>query len=125
MHRQCRQYLGRWEWDVQEEADWVVNTLPTQRRAERYQMIVVNPQDVVGLKGRGETLGEHLVDPTVGRPSLPTVLCKVHTIVEDRPEHAIGEFEIITLVVGALQIDQHAGEPSLAVHACRAPTARP
>src|SRR5271165_3558216 len=30
--------------------------------------------------GRGETFGEHLVDPTVGRPSLSTVLCEVHTI---------------------------------------------
>src|SRR5208282_1925174 len=120
VHRQRREHLGRREGDMQEEPDWVVDTQPTQCRAERYHVIVVNPQNVVGLESRGETFGEHLVDPTVGRPSLSTVLCEVHTIVEYRPEHAIGEFEIITLVVGAFQIDEHAGEPSLAVDARRA-----
>src|SRR5262249_45364488 len=120
VHRQCRQYLGSWEWDVQKEANWVVDTPPTQRRAERYHVIVVDPQNVVGLEGRVETLGEHLVDPAIGRPALPPVLCEIHAIVEDRPEDAIGKLEVITLVIGALQIDQHAGEPSFAMHPSRA-----
>src|SRR6516162_7163594 len=60
VHPQCRQYLGRRERDVQEEANRVVNTKPTQRRPERYHVIVVDPQNVVGLERGSNTLGEHL-----------------------------------------------------------------
>src|SRR5262249_46540477 len=78
------------------------------------------PQNIVGLKRRSETLGEHLVDPAIGRPSLPPVLGKVHTVVEDRPEHAVSEFEVIALIIGALQIDNHTDQPSFALYAGRA-----
>jgi len=103
-----------------EEANRVIDPLPTQRRAERYHVIIVHPENIVGREGRDETLGEDLVDPAIGRPSFPAVLREVHTVVEDRPQHGIGEFEIITLVIAALQIDKHAGEPSFAVNARRA-----
>ena len=113
--RERRQYLGRWKGNVQEKTKWVVDAEPTQGCTHRDHVIVVDPHEIVGSENRREALGEHFVDPAVGRPLFPAVLGEVDSVMEDRPQNAIGKLEIVTAVIRPLEIDQRLEEVAVAL----------
>ena len=63
--RQLRQQLA--EHAVQEEAQPKVRPVSAQLLAQRYEMVVVHPDQIVILKVREQHCCEKLVDPSIAR----------------------------------------------------------
>ena len=83
--RDGEQKVRRRAGDMQEEAERILVTARAQFPGERDQVIIVNPDQVVGLEELGELVGEQSVHPEVARKVRPTELRQIHAIVQDRP----------------------------------------
>lgn len=101
-----------------EKSDRVADAQSPQRLGDKDKVIIVNPDDVVGLQQGSETGCEQFVHAPVGRPGLAVEFGQVDAVMEERPERAIGEGEIKALIVRALKIDQHAGDPAVMLDDC-------
>ena len=97
--RQRREDLGRREGDVEEEADRVGHLPLAQIGGERDELVVVHPDRVVGVEERRDLLGEAPVDGEIGRFRAGAQIGEVEPVVEERPEAAVGEAEIIAVVL--------------------------
>ena len=99
---QRRQQIRTREGDVEKETDARLTAEIAQIGAERHEMIIVDPDEIVGLKMRHQGVGELLVHPQI---ALIIVLLETHEIgavMEQRPDHAVGEAEVKGLVVNRL-----------------------
>ena len=85
MHRQRLQDVRRGARRVQEKADAVAVTARAQFPAEKHQMVVVHPDDVVLADKRAQAVGELPVDADIAAGVGARKLLHVATIVEDRP----------------------------------------
>ena len=77
-----------------------------QLLAERDQVIVVHPDQVVGLDQRRDRLGEALVDPLVAAGEAAVIFGQVDPVVEERPQGAVGVAVIIFVDVLLLEVDR-------------------
>jgi hypothetical protein len=84
------QELRRGPWDVEEKADAVPAGATPQCVAQRDQVIVVNPDEIVPTDQRGEAVGKSFVDPLVPDRGRALVFGQVEPVVKQRPERGIG-----------------------------------
>ncbi len=110
MRRQRVENFRRWERNVQEEANAVINALLTQRSSERQQMIIVDPQGVVRLNQRLQALCQHLVDAAVTVPGFALELHQIETVVERGPDYGIGELTVVEIVIVLAQRQRGVGD---------------
>jgi hypothetical protein len=148
--RQSPQRLDVRERHVQEEPDRARDAELAQAGAERDQLVVVHPDDVVLLQQWSQALGEPAVDGQVGIELLVAVAEGVEEVMTERPQRAVAETaveerELVRLQVECGVLDVAAArerrlrrgrvggrlatpaepQPPRACIACRMPTARP
>lgn len=109
MRRHGPQHLGRREGNVQEEADRVLHAELAQAVRERQQVIVVHPDDVVGLHERAQLLRERAVHAQIAGIFLAIEAREIAAIVKYRPQRGIREAAIVLVVVAAGQADGRIG----------------
>jgi len=105
--------LPRREWNVQIEADGIVDAAPPQFGGERDEMVVVHPYHVVGAQQRAQQRGHPPIDVEVVLKEAGFELRQIEPIVKHRPQHRIGIAEIVPLV---LALGQRHGRHALAAH---------
>jgi len=89
---------------MQEEADAVGHAARAQQRGQRHQVIVVDPDLVVGADFAGDELGETLVDLQITLQVRAIEGHQVGASVQQRPQRAIGVFRIEIVEFAARQI---------------------
>jgi hypothetical protein len=77
--------VGRWERDVQEESQIRAATGLANMVGHIHQLIVVDPDEIVGATVRGQSLGELAVHLRVGVPVLGIEFAAGLQVVEQRP----------------------------------------
>jgi len=73
-------------------------------------MIVVHPDHVVRLEKGLQTVGEHVVDAEIARHLAAGELREVEPIVQDRPQHPIGEAVVVFLEVAPRNVGGDVGD---------------
>ena len=107
---QARHHLRRRHRNVEEEADPVGMAAASQRVGNRNQVIIVHPDEVVGLDDPLELGREMIVHPHVAGEIAPRELGEVEAEVQDRPQHAIGEAVVVFLVILDRKIGHDIGD---------------
>ena len=107
---QRRQHLRRRHRDMKEEADAVGMAAAAQRVRDRDQVIVMNPDEVVGFDDLFELGREMIVHPHISGEIAPCELREVQPEMQDRPQHPVGEAVVVFLVVVLGQIGDHVGD---------------
>ena len=77
---------------------------------ESHQVIIVHPDDVVLVQQRAQVIRIEVVHADVAARVSAGVLLQVNAVVENRPEHAIGEPVAIFLNVVVRQVDLDMGD---------------
>ena len=107
-----RQDVRRRAGNVEEEADRIDAAARPEFAGQRHQVIVVHPDDVVVLDDRVELIGEQAVDAHVAALVGARIFLQVDPIVQDRPQHPVGEAVVIFLVVGLGEVDDGVFDPA-------------
>src|SRR3546814_8499311 len=74
---------GRRPGDVEEEADPVAKAVRAQSLAQRQEMIILHPNQIVRLDQRDQAVRELLVDAFIAAAELILILGKVAAIMEE------------------------------------------
>ncbi len=121
MRRDDGENFRRWKRDVQKEADAVANAQLPTGLGEGDQMVVVDPDDVVGLEQRLQLFGKHRIDPAIAVIFLAVVARQVDAVMEDRPQRGIGKAPVVLIVIALGQAQGHIGDiaDSFTLHAGR------
>ena len=85
---------------MQVEADAVLHAQHAQLDRQRDQVVVVDPDDVVGPQHRLQQRGEAPVHTDVLLEIARFELRKVEAVVEHGPQHGIGVAQIVPVVLG-------------------------
>jgi hypothetical protein len=112
--RQCGQHFRRWARDVKEEADTVLVAALAERLAERHQVIIMHPDEILRPEHIVQLAREVIIDTQIAAQIAARELGKVNAVVQDRPQHAIGEAVVVFLVVLLREIERDIGD--LVVH---------
>ncbi len=91
--------------NMDEKSDLIGMTAIAQRLGERHQMIVVHPHNVVGSEQRLQMPGEEFVDAEVAAEIAAREFGEVEPVMQNRPQHPVGEAVVEFLVVVLAQID--------------------
>ncbi len=130
MPGQGAQHLGCWKRNVQEQADPVGHPEPAERRCERQEVIVVDPDQIVGPQELREPPSEGLVDRPIGLELGPAEADQPEPVMAERPERPVGEALVERSVGLPLEIEgdpagpaaaHRPGRPRLTVHDLAAP----
>ena len=108
--RQRHQQLPRRPRHMKKEADPVGHAQAAQIPGQRDHVIVVYPDDVLGLDQRGQRLGEAGIGPLIAFAVRALISRQVHAVVKQRPQRLVGVAVVIFLDVLRLQIDQGDGD---------------
>ncbi|MNC22518.1 hypothetical protein D3C75_705200 [compost metagenome] len=100
------QQVGRRHGDMQEETDAVVVPLSTQGLRQGDQVVVVHPENVVRCEERTQALGKELVDPLVTTEIGLAELRQIDPVVQDRPQHPVGEAVVVLIEVARAHVGQ-------------------
>ncbi|HVZ91413.1 MAG TPA: hypothetical protein VG843_07160 [Rhizomicrobium sp.] len=84
---------------MQKESDAVSKTEATKRPGQRNEVVVVHPDEIVGLKELGQRRGEKLVDRAIAFEVLAAELDQTEAEVQKRPQRAVGEADIEISVI--------------------------
>jgi hypothetical protein len=84
---------------MKEEADAVGMAATAQRVRDRDQVIVMDPDEVVGLDDLFELVGEKIVHPHVSGEITPRELGEIEPKMQDRPQHSVGETVVVFLII--------------------------
>ena len=76
-----------------------------QFQREPHQMIIMHPDYVVGLQDLGDLIGEIAVDAHVAGKVRARIFREVDPVVQQRPQHAVGEAVVIFLMVVDVEIE--------------------
>ena len=98
------QQIGRGHRDVQEEPDAAADAALAQHRAERNQVVIVDPDDVVFAQQRRQLVGEQCVDPVVGLAGAAVVVDQIQAEVQQGPQGAIGEAVVVAVHITLGQV---------------------
>ena len=90
--------LGAREWRVQEEADRCFIPIGAQLARQRNQVVVVDPDHVVGLQERSQLAREQGVDPLVAGEVAASKSDQAEPEMEQRPQHLVAVAVVILLV---------------------------
>src|SRR5690606_26419729 len=89
--RHGREYLGRREGDMKEEADPLLAAALTQFSCQRNQVVIVDPDYVLRLENGHQGIGEFGVHTAIAVEEGCLVLHQIQPIMKERPENAIGK----------------------------------
>ena len=89
---------------MQEKADRVFVSPRSQQFGERQQVIVVHPDRVFRSDQRRQGFGEMSVHPEIAVKIDRSEFGQIDPVVEDRPQHPVGEPVVIFLKVGRRQV---------------------
>src|SRR3546814_6368626 len=103
--RQRPQNPGGRPGGVEEKTDPVGAPAPPKFPAQRDQVIVVNPEQVVRLDQRDQRVGETGVHPFIAPGKAALELRKIDTIVEQGPQREVGIAVVIFVYVLLFEID--------------------
>src|SRR5690606_30723491 len=76
---------------------------------QREEMIVVHPDDVVWPQNLVQFIGEMLVDAQIAAEVTAREFRKIEPVMQDRPQHAVGEAVVIFVVIFLRQIGDDIG----------------
>ena len=76
-------------------------------------MIVVHPDDVVGLQQIVQLIRKMRVDAPIAAEIAARKLREVEAIVQNRPQHPIGEAVVIFLIVGLDEVGHDIGQAAM------------
>jgi hypothetical protein len=107
MIRKCGQNLRRWKWNMVKKPDPVAMTAIAKCLGQRQQVIIMNPDNVVGLQNLVQFGREALVDPHIAAEIAAREFRKIQPIMQNRPEHSVGVPVVIFLVVLFGEVGQH------------------
>lgn len=93
------QHLRRRHRDVKKEPDAVSMTASPQRVGDRDEVIIVNPDHVVGFDDLFEFRGETVIDAEIATQIAAGKLGEIKAVMEDWPQHPIGKAVVIFLVI--------------------------
>ena len=85
MLRQGDQQAGWWPGDVKEKAEPVGDPLLAQHPAQRHHVIIMHPDQIVGLDMRTDHLAEQPIDPLISALEITLELGQPEPIVEQWP----------------------------------------
>ncbi len=105
--------IRRRERDMQKEPDPVSVPPLSQLRCQGEEMVVVDPDQIVRLQERRQRVGEFRVDPLIALHIGGPEIGEIQPVVEDRPQHAVGEAEIVFLVILPRERQRHRRHPAL------------
>ena len=95
---------------MQEESDPVSHRKASQLLRQRDQMVVVHPDQVVGLQDGGQRRGEAPIDRAVTTIILAPIGHQAETEMQQRPQGTIGEADVEGAVLGLRHIDRGIGD---------------
>ena len=84
---------------MQEKAYPVGETALAQLVGDGDEVIIVHPNHVIGLQDFGELGGEMPVYAEIAAEVATSELGQVDAIMQDRPQHAVGEPVVVFLIV--------------------------
>jgi hypothetical protein len=105
--------LGRRKRYVQEKTDAIMVTAVAQHFCKRNEVIVVHPDDIVGLQQIMQLVGKVRVDTPVAAEIAARKFREIEPVVQDRPKHLVGKAVVIFLVVGIDEIGHDVGHLAL------------
>ena len=110
---QCGENLGRRKGNVQEKSNAVAMSALAQHLRQRNEMVVVHPDDIVGLQQLVQLVCEMHIDPQVAAEVAAREFGEVEPVVQDRPQHAVGEAVVVFLVVLLGEVGHHVAQAAL------------
>ena len=105
MVRQHAQQFGGRKRGMQEKADGLAVVQAAQFAAERDQVIVVDPDQVLAGQHRRQRTGKASIYPQIAGKITPRIFDQRAAKVEQRPQHAIGKAKVVFLKIAARQIE--------------------
>src|SRR5712692_4918249 len=102
--RQRGQDLRRRERNMQEKPDPVGMAPPPQRVRDRDQMIIMDPDQIVMRDDFFEFGRKVIIDAEISAEVAPRKLGEVQPIMQNRPQHPIGEPVIVFLIIMFSQV---------------------
>ena len=100
--------VGRGEGDVQEEADARAGEPPAQQLGHEHELVIVHPDLVSLAPVLRHPVREALVDRRVGAPVLGRQGQPLGLVVQQRPEHAVGDFLVVLPDLATAEPHRHA-----------------
>ena len=100
---------GGRHWDVKKKADTVGVAAAAQRVRDRDEMIIVDPDEVIGLDDLFEFSREMFVHSHISAEIPTRELGEVEPEMQNRPQHPVGEAVVVFLVVLLREIGDHVG----------------
>src|SRR3989304_1230649 len=98
---------------MQKKTNLVAVATITQRLGERNEMIVMYPDNVVGLQDFIQLGGKMGVNPYVAAQIAEREFRQVEPVVQDRPEHPVGEAVVVFLKVVVGEVCHHIGNAAM------------
>ena len=98
---------------MQEKADPVLHAQLAQFLGQRDQVIVVHPDQVVGLDQRRQHARQIFVDRDIALELLAMKFDQAELVMQQRPQRAIGIAQVVILIVRRVQIDRGEGDIAL------------
>jgi hypothetical protein len=95
---------------VQEKADPRLDAELAQLLAERDQMIVVHPDQIVVAQIRVQLFGKQLIDPPIADVPVAIEAREVEAVMEQRPECSVGEAAVVAIELGLDEIERDVGD---------------
>src|ERR1700683_1957430 len=92
---------------MKEETDPIDVAAASQRVRDRNQVVVVDPDHVIGYDYLFELGGKMIIVPHVSGEIPPRKLGEVKPEMQDRPQHPVGETVIILVVILLREIGDH------------------
>jgi hypothetical protein len=83
---------------VEEESDWVGVPTATQRFGDWYEMIVVDPNQIIFLDDLFELRRKMIVDLEISAEIPMRKLGEVQTVMQDWPQYPVGEAPVVFFV---------------------------
>ncbi len=80
---------------------------------QRDQVIVVHPDDVVRLQDLHQLIREMFVDPHIAGQVAPREFREIEPVMEDRPQHPVGETVVILVKILRLEVGDDIGVVAL------------
>ncbi len=116
VERQRDQQARRRPGGMEEQPHAVLHALFAKLRAERKQVIVVDPDEVFFLDQWQHRVGEARVDPLVALTEIAVVFGQIDAVVEQRPERAVGVAVVVFLDILRFEVDRGSGDAVVALH---------
>jgi hypothetical protein len=91
MVRKDRCHLRRWKRHVQEEPNAILVTALPQFMSKWDEVIVVNPDEIIGLNEPRQLAGKMRIDPEVSGEIAAREFREVESVVENGPQDSIGK----------------------------------